>query len=221
MAVVTPTLPELFEEAYDRAGIRMRSGYDLQSIRRSLNLLLLEWQNRGLNLFSIESGTEALVAGTATYTMPTDTIDLIEHQLRSGTGTGQMDTNLTRITVSDYARISNKNATGTPVQIFVQRLSTSVTATVWPVPDVSTYSLFYYRLVGMDGLSSGIGTTPDIPPRFVPALVSGLAFHVAMKSKEGAARAPALKAEYESQFSMAADEDRDRSSFRFIPYSGG
>jgi hypothetical protein len=91
MPSVVPELPELFEEAYEMAGLEMRSGYDLRTIRRSLNLLLLEWQNRGLNLFSIAAGTQALTPGTATYTMPADTIDLIEHQLRTGTGTNQMD----------------------------------------------------------------------------------------------------------------------------------
>ena len=87
MAVVTPDLPELFEEAYERAGLEMRSGYDLKTARRSLNLLTLEWQNRGLNLFTIEAGTLSITAGTATYTLPADTIDLIEHQVRTGTGT--------------------------------------------------------------------------------------------------------------------------------------
>ena len=94
MAVVTPDLSELFEEAFERAGLEMRTGYDLRTIRRSLNLLTLEWQNRGLNLFTVEAGTQALTAGTASYTMPTDTIDLIEHQLRTGTGTNQIDTAL-------------------------------------------------------------------------------------------------------------------------------
>ena len=100
MSVVTPDLPEIFEEAFERAGLQMTTGYDLKTARRSLNLITLEWQNRGLNLWTIESGTQALTAGTATYTMPTDTIDLIEHQIRTGTGTSQTDTNVSRISVS-------------------------------------------------------------------------------------------------------------------------
>ena len=94
MAVVVPDLSELFEEAYERAGLEMRSGYDLKTIRRSLNILTLEWQNRGLNLFTIDAGTQALTAGTHTYTLPADTIDLIEHQLRTGSGSSQIDTAL-------------------------------------------------------------------------------------------------------------------------------
>jgi len=218
MATVTPLLPELFEEAYERAGLQMHSGYDLRTARRSLNLLMLEWQNRGLNLFTIESGTQALSSGVATYTMPTDTIDLIEHQVRTGTGTSQTDANLNRITVSDYAKIANKNTTGRPVEIFIQRLASSVTATLWPVPDSSDYTLFYYRLAGIDGVSSGIGSSADVPPRFVPALVAGLAYQIAMKRPGAEDRLALLKGEYEAQFQMAADEDRDRSSFRFIPW---
>ena len=103
MAVVTPDMPEIFEEAFERAGLEMRTGYDLKTARRSLNLLTLEWQNRGLNLFTIEAGTLAITAGTATYTLPSDTIDLIEHQVRTGTGTNQTDTALERVSVATYA----------------------------------------------------------------------------------------------------------------------
>ena len=116
----------------------MRSGYDLKTARRSLNLLTLEWQNRGLNLFTIEAGTLAVTAGTATYTLPSDTIDLIEHQVRTGTGTSQTDTALERISVSTYAQQTNKNTQGRPTQIYVQRLPTEVKVTLWPVPDATT-----------------------------------------------------------------------------------
>jgi len=218
MAVVVPELSELFEEAYERAGVEMRSGYDLRTIRRSLNLLTIEWQNRGLNLFTIAAGTQALTDGTATYTMPTDTIDLIEHQLRTGTGTSQVDTTLQRISVSTYAQQTNKNSEGRPTQIYVDRGTTSVTATLWPVPDASTYTLAYYRLVGIDGVSSGVGTTASVPQRFVPALVAGLALNIAAKKPEAAARVPMLKQDYEQQFQMAADEDETRASFYIRPY---
>jgi hypothetical protein len=116
MAVVTPDLPDIFEEAYERAGLEMRSGYDLKTARRSLNLMTLEWQNRGLNLFTIDSGTLAIIAGTETYTMPSDTIDLLEHQLRTGTGVNQTDTALERISVSTYAQQTNKNTQGRPTR---------------------------------------------------------------------------------------------------------
>jgi hypothetical protein len=220
MAVVTPNIAELFEEAYERAGLEMRSGYDLRTIRRSLNILTLEWQNRGLNLFTVEEGTIPLVAGTNVYTMPSDTIDIIETQLRTGTGQNQIDTTLERISVATYAQQTNKLIQGRPTQAYVDRGVNAVTVTVWPVPDGSqTYSLAYYRLKGIDGLSSGISGSAGVPPRFVPALVAGLAFNIAMKKPEAAARAQALQAEYERQFEMAAAEDETRASFFITPWS--
>jgi hypothetical protein len=219
MAVVVPDLPEIFEEAFERAGLEMKSGYDLKTARRSLNLLLLEWQNRGLNLFTVDAGTLSLTSGTATYTMPTDTIDLIEHQIRTGTGTNQIDYNVERISVSTYAQQSSKNIQGRPSQIFVERLATETKVTLWPVPDSSdTYTLSYYRLKGIDGLSSGVGTTAAVPPRFVPCLVSGLAYYIAMKKPELGGRVAPLKQEYEYQFELAAGEDTETASIKFVPY---
>ena len=167
MAVVTPDMPEIFEEAFERAGLEMRTGYDLKTARRSLNLLTLEWQNRGLNLFTIEAGTLAVTAGTATYTLPADTIDIIEHQIRTGTGTNQIDTSLERVSVATYAQQTNKNTQGRPTQIYVQRLPTETKVTLWPVPDNTTaYTISYYRLKGIDGLSSGVGHDIFCTPSF-------------------------------------------------------
>lgn len=221
MAVIVPDMPELFEEAFERAGLEMRSGYDLKTARRSLNLLTLEWANRGLNLFTIEGGTQVLAAGQASYTLPTGTIDIIEHQLRTGTGTAQVDTALERISVSTYAQQTSKQITGRPTQVFVQRLPTATTVTLWPTPDSSQpYTLFYYRLKGIDGLASGIGADMTaIPPRFVPALVAGLAYYIAMKKPEVMDRVLPLKALYDEQFELAAGEDRDRSSVMFVPFN--
>ena len=195
---------------------------DLRNARRSFNLLTMEWQNRGLNLWTITAGTLSLSSGTATYTMPTDTVDLLEHQIRTGTGTNQVDTNLTRVSVSTYAQQSSKNTQGKPTQIFVQRLANSVTVTLWPVPDsADTYTLSFFRIVGIAGMASGIegATTTFIPPRFVPCLVSGLAYYIAMKRPEVANRVAPLKQEYEFQFELAAGEDSDSSSARFVPYN--
>ena len=221
MAVVVPDIPDLFEEAYQRAGLELRTGNDLRNARRSFNILTMEWQNRGLNLWTIEAGTQVLTAGTATYTLPADTVDVIEHQIRTGTGTSQTDTNLTRVSVSTYAKQSAKNTTGKPTQIFIQRLAASTTVTLWPVPDsASTYTLSYYRIAGIDGISSGIDgtTTSFVPPRFVPCLVSGLAYYIAMKRPEVANRVTPLKQEYEFQFELAAGEHLESASARFVPY---
>ena len=219
MAVVVPDLPDLFEEAYQRAGLELRTGNDLRNVRRSFNILTMEWQNRGLNLWTIEEGTQAITAGTSVYTLAADTVDLVEHQIRTGTGVNQSDTNLTRVSVSTYAKQSAKNTTGKPTQIFIQRLSSSVTVTLWPVPDAS-YTLSYYRIAGIDGIASGIDgtTTSFVPPRFVPCLVSGLAYYLAMKRPEVANRVTPLKQEYEFQFELAAGEDTESASARFVPY---
>jgi len=219
MAVVTPDLPEIFEEAFERAGLSMTTGYDLKTARRSFNLITLEWQNRGLNLWTINSGTISLTAGTATYTLPTGTIDILEHQIRTGTGTNQIDTDIQRISVSTFAKISAKNTSGKPSQIFVQRLATSTTVTLWPVPDdADTYTLAHFHLLGTDGVSSGISGTAAVPPRFVPCLVSGLAYYIAMKKPEVSNRVAPLKQEYEFQFELAANEDTDSSAIKFVPY---
>jgi len=221
MASVVPDIAELFEEAFERAGLEMHTGYDMRTARRSLNLLTLEWQNRGLNLFTVASGTITIVEGQATYDAPSDTIDIIEHQLRTGTGTSQTDTTLERISVSTYAAQTNKALTGRPTQIYIDRgLTTRVT--LWPVPDgTASYELFFYRLRGIDGLASGVGGSVGIPSRFIPALVAGLAFEIASKKPEAASRALVLKQLYEEQFQRAADEDRDKSSTFFAPFFPG
>ena len=219
MAVVTPDMPEIFEEAYERAGLEMRTGYDLKTARRSLNLLTLEWQNHGLNLFTIEAGTLAVTAGTATYTLPTDTIDIIEHQIRTGTGEYQVDTALERVSVATYAQQTNKNTQGRPTQIYVQRLPTETKVTLWPVPDNTTaYTISYFRLKGIDGLSSGVGSAiTSVPPRFVPCLVAGMAYYIAMKKNPQ--MAANLKQEYEFQFQLAAGEDEETASIKFVPFN--
>ncbi len=219
MAVVVPTLPEIFEEAFERAGVELRAGYDLASARRSLNLVLLEWQNRGLNAFTISSGTQVLTPGTATYTLPAATADLIEYQMRTGSGTTQTDYNLTRLSVSDYAKLTNKNHQGMPLQLMVTRAVSSVSVTFWPVPDsAETYTFAYYSIVGADGLASGIGTTAGVSPRFVPALIAGLALNIAMKRPEAANRIQALEADYEKQYSLAAEGDRETATLWIRPW---
>lgn len=222
MAVVVPEIDEIIEEAYERAGLEMRTGYDVKTARRSLNIMTLEWQNRGLNLFTIEAGTLPLVAGTATYTLPSDTIDLIEHQLRTGSGTNQRDSYVERMSVSTYSQQGSKNAQGRPSQVYVQRDASGVHVTLWPVPDSSTpYTLAYYRLKGIDSIGGIAAATNTIPPRFVPALVAGLAYYIAMKKPEVAERVIPLQQEYEKQFAMAADQDQDRAKLRVVPFAIG
>jgi hypothetical protein len=209
---------ELAEEAWERAGREMRSGYDLRTARRSLNLLTIEINNRGLNLWTLAEGTLNLVAGTATYSLPADTVDILEHVLRTDAGeeTLQNDVPLSRISVSTYSTIPNKLSQARPLQLVVNRLATP-TVTLWPVPDdATTYQIIYWRMRRIEDAGTGINTQ-DIVYRFYPALVAGLAYYIAMKVPELAPRLDMLKMAYEEQFDLAAGEDREKAPQRWVP----
>jgi hypothetical protein len=208
---------EIAEEAWERAGREMRSGYDLRTARRSMNLLTIEWQNRGLNMWTIEQGTQVLTPGTATYTLPADTIDLLDHVVRTGSGSTQADLAISRISVSTYATIPNKNVQGRPIQLYVQRLRDAPEVTVWPVPDTTqTYTLVYWRMRRIQDAGAGV-QTPDVQFRFLPCLVAGLAYYLAQKDPALMDRVQMLKAAYDEQFDLAAGEDREKSSLRLTP----
>ena len=220
-------LNNLVEEAFERCGKELRSGYDLRTARRSLNLLTMEWANRGINLWTIEQGEQVLTYQQIEYDMPADTIDLLDHVIRTGTGQNQTDINITRISVSTYATIPNKNANGRPIQVWFQRLSGATNSTgsvvypkihVWPCPDNSqTYTFVYWRLRRIQDAGNGVNGQ-DIPFRFMPAMVAGLASQLAMKLPGvDPNKIPLLKADYEQQFQLAADEDREKASVRFVP----
>ena len=293
---------EIAEEAWERAGREMRSGYDLKTARRSMNLMTIEWQNRGINMWTIEQGFITLTPGLATYALPTDTIDLLEHVIRTGANSSatQADLSITRISVSTYATIPNKLQQARPIQVFIQRLSgqvnpttsylngaitataTTITldtvvglagsgfirlesediyytfingnvlggvfrgqnnttaaahvdgiavfvpqlpaVTVWPTPDNSTtYQFVYYRLRRVQDAGAG-SETADMNFRFLPCVVAGLAYHIAMKVPELAPRMDMLKNIYNEQFELAAQEDREKATLRLVPriaYIGG
>lgn len=211
-------LVEIAEECFERCGAEMRAGYDLRTFRRSMNLLLTEWANRGVNLWTLEQGTIPLVAGTATYNLPADTVDLVEHVTRTGTGSSQQDINLTRISVSTYATIPNKTSTGRPLQVWIERLNTP-RLTVWPVPDNSTpYTIVYWRLRRIQDAGEGVNT-PDLPFRFLPALIAGCTYHLALKISGALERIPMLKAQYDEAWDLASSEDREKAAVRFVPRS--
>jgi hypothetical protein len=214
---------ELAEEAWERAGREMRSGYDLRTARRSMNLMTIEWQNRGINMWTIDEGYVNLVQGQSTYDLPADTIDLLEHVIRTGQGevSTQADLTITRISVSTYATIPNKLSQARPIQVWVQRLRDNPKITVWPIPDQGTsqnpYYIFrYWRLRRIDDAGSGV-ETQDVNFRFYPAMAAGLAYHIAMKVPELAPRVEMLKASYDEQFALAAGEDREKAADRFVP----
>jgi hypothetical protein len=215
-------LNDVIEEAWERAsgGGEIRSGYEFRTARRSLSLLLLDWANKGLNLWTVEQGAIPLVAGQETYELPEDTVDLIEHVVRTGAGGSQADMNLTRISVSTYATIPNKTTRGKPLQVYVNR-QIEPAVCLWPVPDVSdTYTLVFWRMRRLEDAGTGTNAQ-DVPFRFMPCLVAGLAYSIAQKIPEGVERLPLLKGEYDEAWNRAADEDRDRASVMFVPANYG
>jgi hypothetical protein len=219
-------LNAIVEEAFERCGAELRSGYDLRTARRSLNLLFLDWANRGINLWTVEQGQQVLTYNQDTYDIPVDTVDLLDHVIRTGTGTNQVDITITRISGSVYSAIPNKNATGRPIQVWVNRQSGATNATnvvsypqfvVWPKPDNSTtYTFVYWRLRRMQEAGNGINGQ-DIPFRFLPCMVAGLAYMLAMKLPDAGDRIAMLKAVYDEQWQLASEEDRDKSPVRFVP----
>ena len=211
-------LAEVVEEAFERAGGELRTGYDLRTARRSLNLMFADWANRGLNMFTYEQGTQVLTPGQATYVLPTDTVDLLEHVIRTGAGnvSTQADLTITRISVSTYATIPNKLQQARPIQIFIERLNTPQ-FTVWPIPDnTQTYTLVYYRLRRIENAGDGVNTM-DMPFRFLPCMVAGLAYHLALKIPGGGERLGILKQQYDEAWALASEEDREKAAIRLVP----
>jgi len=286
---------EIAEEAWERAGREMRSGYDLRTARRSMNLMTIEWQNKGINMWTMEQGFINLTPGLATYALPTSTIDLLEHVIRTGSNTAstQADLTITRISVSTYATIPNKLQQARPIQVWIQRLSgevnptssylsgaitataTTITldtvvglagsgfirlgtediyytyisgnvldgvfrgqnnttaaaqadgtavfvpqlpaVTVWPTPDNSVpYQFVYWRLRRVQDAGAGVETA-DMNFRFLPCLVAGLAYHIAIKTPDLMPRIQMLKQIYDETFEIAAGEDREKAAVRFVP----
>jgi hypothetical protein len=289
-------LNDLIEEAFERCGLELRTGYDFRTARRSLNLLTVEWANRGVNLWTVEQGQITMNTGQATYALPNDTIDLLDQTIRQGNGTtNQIDINISRISEPTYMTIPNKLTQGRPIQVWINRQSgqtntiasttlngaidaddVTITLTstvglatsgfikidnetivysnisgnqllncsrgqantvaashltgasvfaqnlpsinVWPTPNAGGgYVFVYYRLRRMQDAGSGV-TEQDIPFRFVPCMVAGLAYYISMKKPEVAPeRIMMLKQDYEQQFQLASEEDREKAPIRFVP----
>jgi len=206
---------EYIEEAFERCGIEIRTGYDQRTARRSLNLLLAEWANRGLNQWTIEQASITLSAGVTSYSLGASTIDILSAAIREQSGTGtqsQTDLTIDRISRDEYLNIPNKLTRARPVQFVVER-SIIPQVTIWPAPD-QTYYLVIDKLVRMDDAGAGVNTL-QIPFRFYPCLAAGLAYYIAMKKAPD--RVALLKAVYDEEFERAAQEDRDRAPLQLTP----
>ena len=167
-------LNNIVEEAFERCGSELRTGYDLRTARRSLNLLTAEWSNRGVNLWTIEEANVSLTEGTITYNLPADTIDLLEQVIRTGTGTNQQDLTINRISASTYTSIPSKNLTGRPNQVWINRQAAQPNINVRPTPEDDSYTFVYWALKRIDDAGNGVNTQ-DIQFRFLPCLISGIA----------------------------------------------
>ena len=200
---------ELIEEAYERCGLEMRTGYDARTARRSLNLMFADWANRGLNLWTVKQETVSVVSGTATYTLDATYVDLLEVVLRNSSNT---DFTLTQMSRNEYLTIPNKTSTGQPSQYFFDR-QTIPTITLWSTPNASFTLVYYYvrRIQDADALTN----TTDAPFRFLPCMAAGLAYYIAIKRAPD--RIQILKSIYEEEFQRAAAEDASSTPLKLTP----
>tara|TARA_R110000787_G_scaffold152571_1_gene266465 strand:- start:500 stop:1174 length:675 start_codon:yes stop_codon:yes gene_type:complete len=208
-----PNVTEFIEEAFERCGLELRTGYDLKTAKRSINLMLAEWANRGLNQWTIEQATQTVTEGTNSYSLNTNVIDILDMVIRRTLNSTVTDTNINRIGRSEYTNIPVKATKGRPSQFFFDKLTTPAIK-VWPTPENSTDILVFNKLIRMDDADTAINTM-DMPFRFYPCFAAGLAYYLSVK------RAPEktqlLKGLYEEEFQRAADQDEDRVSFRLKP----
>lgn len=213
-----PDLSEIVEEAFERCGGELRTGYDLRTARRSMNLMFTDWANRGVNMWTMEQGQQILTPGMATYNLPADTVDLLDHVIRTGAGSAstQADLTITRISEPTYSSIPNKLQQARPIQVWIERLNMP-RFTVWPVPDNSqTYTFVYWRLRRIQDAGDGVNTM-DMPFRFYNAMVAGLSYYLAMKVPGALERLQILKEQYDQAWDLAADEDREKAAVRMVP----
>lgn len=211
-------LTDVFEDAYEQIGSELRSGYDYVRARRALNMLLLDWQNRGLNLWTMKQGTQTLTAGSSSYQLDAERLEVVDIALRTGTGTSQLDRALRRMSSNDYLRQSNKAQTGVPNSYWIAHSPDSITINLWPVPDSQeTYTLYYHYLERIEDAGNVGSNNIDVPPRFLPAMTTGLAYFLALRTPGELERALGLKIAYDEFWKNATEAARDRASFFIRP----
>ena len=209
-----PNVTEFIEEAFERCGIELRTGYDLRTAKRSINIMLAEWANRGLNQWTIEQTTQTVTEGTNSYSLNSNVIDILDMVVRRTTNSVNTDTNMSRISRSEYLNIPNKDTKARPNQFFFDKQTTPAIK-VYPTPENSTDILVFNKLVRMDDADTATNTM-DLPFRFYPCFAAGLAYYISIK--RAPQRTAELKAIYEEEFRRAADQDEDRASFRIRPH---
>ena len=212
-----PNVTEFIEEAFERCGIELRTGYDLRTARRSINIMLAEWANRGLNQWTIEQTTQTVTEGTSAYTLNANVIDILDMVSRKTVSDNQTDLSMTRLSRSEYINIPNKTTKARPTQFFLDKQSIPV-INVWPTPENSTDILVFNKIVRMDDADTATDNM-DMPFRFYPCFSAGLAYYISMK--RAPEKTPLLKQVYEEEFARAQSQDEDRASFKIRPYLRG
>ena len=209
-----PDVTEFIEEAFERCGLELRTGYDLKTAKRSINLMLAEWANRGLNQWTIEQTTQTVTKGTNQYTLNSNVIDILDCSIRRDTDGTNLDLQMSKISRSEYLNIPTKTTEARPTQFFLDKQVTPV-LNIWPTPENSTDVLVFNKLVRMDDADTAINTM-DMPFRFFPCFAAGLAYYIAIKKAPD--RVGMLKQMYEEEFERALSQDEDSASFRIAPY---
>ena len=206
-------IADTIEEAYELAGLEQRTGYDARTARRSLNIMFADWANRGVNLWTIEEVSLDLVQGTNQYNMNAYDIDILSAVIQDSSTSPSTDIEIDRIGRQEFLNIPNKTTQARPTQYFVDRQITPV-INIWPTPDSANYKLVSYRIQRIDDVNTS-AENPEVPSRFIPCMVSGLAYYIALKKNPQ--KAGILKQQYEQDFKLAADEDRNRASLMLTP----
>jgi len=209
-----PDVTEFIEEAFERCGLELRTGYDLKTAKRSINLMLAEWANRGLNQWTIEQTTQTVTKGTNQYTLNSNVIDILDCSIRRDTDGTNLDLQMSKISRSEYLNIPTKSTEARPTQFFLDK-QVSPVLNIWPTPENSTDVLVFNKLVRMDDADTATNTM-DMPFRFFPCFAAGLAYYIAIK--KAPERVVMLKQMYEDEFERALSQDEDSASFRISPY---
>jgi len=209
-----PNVAEFVEEAFERCGLELRTGYDLKTAKRSINLMLAEWANRGLNQWTIEQATQTVTEGQTDYTLNANIIDVLDCSIRRNTNGTDLDLQMSRISRSEYLNIPTKSTKSRPSQFFLDKLNTPVLK-IWPAPENSTDVLVFNKIVRMDDADKPTNTM-DMPFRFYPCFAAGLAYYISVK--KAPEKSGMLKQMYEEEFERASSTDEDRASFRIRPY---
>ena len=209
-----PDVTEFVEEAFERCGLELRTGYDLKTAKRSINLMLAEWANRGLNQWTIEQATQTVTKGTNQYTLDSNVIDILDCSLRRDTDGTNLDLQMTKISRSEFLNIPTKSTQARPNQFFLDKQLSPV-LNIWPTPENNTDVLVFNKLVRMDDADTATNTM-DMPFRFYPCFAAGLAYYIAIKKAPD--RVVMLKQMYEDEFERAMSQDEDTASFRISPY---